>query len=332
MGNYLISIIVPAYNIENYIERCIQSILSQSYKNLEVIIVDDGSTDKTPEILDRISESDSRVVVIHKNNGGVSTARLAGIERASGEYIGFVDGDDYIEPDMYEHLLDNALKYNADISHCGYQMIFPDGHVDYYYNTGKLVEQNNLTGIIDLIKGDLVEPGLWNKLYKSEIVKNFSKNSLWDVTVKINEDLLMNYLLFKQSNNSIYEDIPFYHYILRKGSAATSNTQRYKITDPLKVSLLIKEDTMFNKELYHVAYNRYIRLLIHTSSQNCWEEDAVLARQTLKNEIKSNMDFKNNVSGKLKYMAIIDAYFYGVYKVVRKVYDRLTGVSDKYKI
>lgn len=130
----LISVIVPAYNIENYIENCLESIIRQTYKNLEIIVIDDGSTDNTGKIIDNFSNFDKRIKVIHKKNEGVSKARLLGVEESKGEYIGFVDGDDQIEKYMYEHLLNNALKYRADISHCGYQMNFPDGHVDYYYN------------------------------------------------------------------------------------------------------------------------------------------------------------------------------------------------------
>ena len=157
--NDLISVVVPAYNIENYIERCIKSILNQTYSNIEVIIVDDGSTDNTGSIIDKYALKDHRVIPLHKENGGVSSARMEGIDRAKGEWIGFVDGDDVIEENMYEVLLNNAIEYNADISHCGYQMVFPDGHVDYYYGTKKISEQNKRQGLIDLIKGDFIEPG-----------------------------------------------------------------------------------------------------------------------------------------------------------------------------
>ena len=128
--NHLISIIVPAYNIEKYIGRCLDSILNQTYKNIEVIVVNDGSSDSTGSIIDDYSRKDDRVKPFHKENGGVSSARILGVNHAIGDYIGFVDGDDYVEPEMFEHLLNNALKYNADISHCGYQMVFPNGRIE----------------------------------------------------------------------------------------------------------------------------------------------------------------------------------------------------------
>ena len=111
-----ISIIIPAYNIEQYIGATLDSVLAQSYSNLEVIVVDDGSRDGTGNVIDRYAQKDHRIIAIHKENGGVTSARLRGVAEASGEWIGFVDGDDYIEPQMYERLLENALKYNADIS------------------------------------------------------------------------------------------------------------------------------------------------------------------------------------------------------------------------
>ena len=136
MDEKLVSVIIPAYNIEDYIGRCLDSIISQTYKNLEIIVVDDGSRDYTGEILDNYAKKDRRIKVIHKENGGVSSARNKGIEAAEGDYIGFIDGDDLIEPEMYKTLVDLLEEENADIAHCGYQMVFPD-RIDYYHNTGK---------------------------------------------------------------------------------------------------------------------------------------------------------------------------------------------------
>ena len=105
-----ISVIIPVYNVQDYLEECVNSILAQTYTNLEIILVDDGSKDNSGQLCDAFSKRDSRVKVIHKENGGVSTARNAGIESATGEYIAFVDADDYIAPDMYSRLM-NLLKY-----------------------------------------------------------------------------------------------------------------------------------------------------------------------------------------------------------------------------
>ena len=120
MDEKLVSVIIPAYNIEDYIGRCLDSVLSQTYKNLEILVVDDGSSDCTGEILDDYEKKDQRIRVIHKENGGVSSARNIGIEAATGDYIGFVDGDDLMEPEMYKTLVNLLKEENADIAHCGH--------------------------------------------------------------------------------------------------------------------------------------------------------------------------------------------------------------------
>ena len=144
----LISIIIPAYNIEDYIGTCLDSLLKQTYKNLEIIVVDDGSSDNTGKIVDEYTIKYKNIKVIHKKNAGVSAARNSGLDLASGDYIGFVDGDDTVDEEMFEILINNAIKYDADISHCGYKMVFPS-RIDYYHNTGILVEQDNKLGLKD---------------------------------------------------------------------------------------------------------------------------------------------------------------------------------------
>ena len=189
----MISIIVPVYNLEKYIAACLDSILAQTYQDFEIIVVDDGSTDASPEIIRQYSFKDKRVKPIFKNNGGVTDARFCGIKNSIGEWIGFVDGDDEIEPYMYELLINNAINYNADISHCGFQMCFSDGRVSYINNSKILLDQNNERGIVDLIEGVKIEPALWNKIYKRELFDDIE--SLIPKGIRINEDLLMNYYL-----------------------------------------------------------------------------------------------------------------------------------------
>ncbi|MEG2094792.1 MAG: glycosyltransferase [Lachnospiraceae bacterium] len=124
-----ISVIVPIYNVEAYLEKCVKTIQSSTYENLQIILVDDGSTDTSPQICDRMKEKDERIEVIHKENGGLSSARNAGLKIAKGEYISFIDSDDYISEDMYENMLKSALKYNADITQCGYQKVDENANV-----------------------------------------------------------------------------------------------------------------------------------------------------------------------------------------------------------
>lgn len=116
--NPLISVIVPIYNVEKYLVRCVDSIVNQTYKNLEIILVDDGSPDRCPQMCDDYAEKDSRIKVVHKKNGGLSDARNAGMAVATGEYISFIDSDDWIETSMFELLLNNIFQYDCEIS-CG---------------------------------------------------------------------------------------------------------------------------------------------------------------------------------------------------------------------
>lgn len=116
MEKFRISVIVPVYNIEEYLERCVRSICAQTYRNLEIILVDDGSTDKSGEICERLAKEDNRIRVFHKGNGGSSSARNLGITEATGDYLGFIDSDDYIEPDMYERLADGIERYDLEMA------------------------------------------------------------------------------------------------------------------------------------------------------------------------------------------------------------------------
>lgn len=328
--NDLISVIVPAYNIDKYIERCIKSILNQTYSNIEVIIVDDGSTDNTRSIIDEYALKDQRIIPIHKDNDGVSSARMEGIHRASGEWIGFVDGDDIIETNMYEVLINNAIKYNADISHCGYQMVFPDGHVLKFHGTGKTIKANTEEGLYNLLKADYVEPALVNKLYKKSLFNDIVNSSLWDDSIKHNEDLLMNYILFKKSSKSYFIDLTLYSYMLRKNSASTSLPSLKSINDPLRVITIIKDD-IEDIGMYRLAYERYIRILININSQNIYENESKKSSNILKKEISSNM-LKNCNSKKVIIMAIGSAYFNKLFKLIKKIYYKLTKVDKKYSI
>lgn len=256
-----ISVVVPVYNLQDYIQRCVQSILLQTHTNLEIIIVDDGSTDGSRQIIEKITELDRRVVPIFKENGGVTSARLAGIKKASGEWIGFVDGDDKIEFDMYEMLLGNAIKYGADISHCGYQMVFSDGRISYFHNTGHLIKQDKTTGLKDLLDGEIIEPGLCNKLFHKPLFYSLLLDECVNTKIRINEDLLMNYLLFLQARLSVFEDVCKYYYIVRDSSATRKKLNNYKIFDPIRVKEIILN--ISDKELLPIAKKAYLSTCIN---------------------------------------------------------------------
>ena len=236
----IISVIVPVYNLEKDLPRCLDSILAQTHPALEVIAVDDGSRDGSRAVLEGYARRDSRVRPIFKENGGVTSARLRGLAEATGEWVGFVDGDDEIEPDMYGRLLENARKFGADISHCGYQMVFSDGRVNYFHNSGVIREQDSDTAIRDLLEGNLVEPGLWNKIYRRGLFRGLQMPT----DIHINEDLLMNYYLFKAAEHAVFEDWCPYHYIIRDGSASRSRLNEHRLYDPVRVKEIILADAV----------------------------------------------------------------------------------------
>lgn len=330
-----ISVIVPAYNVEDYIENTVKSICNQNYRNLEIILVDDGSKDQTPTILDNLAKIDNRIKVIHKKNGGVTSARICGIKEATGNWIGFVDGDDYIEPQMYEMLLNNALEYGADISHCGYQMVFPS-RVDFYYGTGRVVEQDFNTALKDLLEGTFVEPGLWNKLFHRSLLQSFLEEEKMDLTIKNNEDLLMNFYLFRCSQKSIYVDDCPYHYILRKGSATTSNINESKLQDPLKVLKILEKETVYDNELQFIVKRRIVALLIRLSTMSLKENPKLIcayrksARKELSKKISEILYGKYSIKQKIMVIWVLtwpDSYMW-----VHALYARVTGLDRKYDI
>jgi len=325
----LLSIIIPVYNIEDYISRCLDSVINQTYLNLEIIIVDDGSIDRTPIILDDHAKKDKRIKVIHKKNEGVSIARLIGMKFSTGYYVGFVDGDDIVDADMFELLMKNANKYNADISHCGYVMDFPDGHSDMYYGTGNKIIQNHEEGIKSLLEGKFIEPGMGNKIYKRTLIESFIDNKYMDYSIKNLEDLLVNYFLFKESYRTIYEDVCKYHYIKRKSSASTK-ISRNKYEDPIKVMKILLNLEMLYTDVYEIIYKRYIYTLINNVNQNDYKDISKDARYHLKLEIRYFE--KYHLSAKLRLMSIGVCYLSPLYKLIRSIYNKITHIDKKYDV
>lgn len=170
----MISVVVPVYKAEPYLRRCVDSILAQTHQDLEIILVDDGSPDNCGAICDEYAEKDSRIRVIHQQNRGLSGARNAGLEQASGDYVAFLDSDDYVDPTMYEQLLRVLREQDADIAECGYRWIKPDVTYD-RENTGKVDVYTNLESLEKLYFGDQLFGGIsivvWNKLYRRQLLE-----------------------------------------------------------------------------------------------------------------------------------------------------------------
>lgn len=220
MTTPLISVIVPVYRVEEYLERCVKSILSQTYKNLEVILVDDGSPDQCPAICDACAEKDARVKVIHQENKGLSGARNAGIDAASGEYLVFVDSDDYVSPHFIEELYQLLQDTGCAIGQCRFSYVKGDGLVEEgdsafcIYRGESLMEQ--LYGPEEKATCFVVA---WNKLYRAEL---FKETGIRYPEGRIHEDEATTYRLFHEAKKLAFLDRALYGYYTENGGSITS--------------------------------------------------------------------------------------------------------------
>ena len=239
----LISVIVTAYNIADYIERGVNSIRNQTYRNLEIIVVDDGSADDTGMICDRIASKDRRVSVIHKENGGPAEARNVGIAKAKGSYIGFVDGDDWIDSDMYEKMLSSLKEQHADIAICRYRQVYKNHTEDRSVDRAVLFEgQESLQYYVQETEEYAIQNAAWNKLYKKEI--------LADIAFPVGkwyEDIMFATMVLSRADCSIYLDTAYYNYIIdREGSIMNTQINPRTFTDQIPAYY---EKTKFLEEL-----------------------------------------------------------------------------------
>lgn len=239
----LISVIVAAYNIEDYIERGVTSILKQTYRNLEIILVDDGSTDRSGSICDKMAQNDKRVITIHKENGGPADARNAGIAVAKGSYIGFVDGDDWIDEDMYEKMLAALSEQQADIAICRYRQVHKDFTEDQSVNRVIVFEgQEALQYYVEERKEYDIQNAAWNKLYRREILENVSFPA-----GKWYEDIMFATAALSRASRCVYLDTACYNYIIdREGSIMNTQINPRTFTDQIPA---YREKTRFLQEL-----------------------------------------------------------------------------------
>lgn len=213
MDSALISVIVPVYKVEPYLDRCVQSIVDQTYKALEIILVDDGSPDNCPAKCDAWAAKDSRIKVIHKKNGGLSDARNAGMAAAKGEYIAFVDSDDWIAPEMLERLFVAMQRDQSDIAACTAKMVWADGKPDEFLTVQTNCVLDKLQAQTALLKETLLKHPVWYKLYRTELVKDIP----FEVG-KYHEDVFWSYQAVGAAARVSVIDYPGYNYFQRSDS------------------------------------------------------------------------------------------------------------------
>lgn len=248
--NDIISVIVPVYNVEKYLDKCIDSIHNQTYKNLEIILVNDGSKDNSKSICQKWKKIDKRIIYIEQKNSGVSSARNKGIELSKGKYIVFLDSDDYVEANMVELLYSEILKNNSDIAICNFIKKSED---NYYIKKSKINKYDNKKNqYVKYLLNEYKFGGfLWNKMYLADNIKKY--NILFKEDIKIMEDLIFNLEYYKYIKKfSICEEY-LYNYIKRENSALNSNKKKY---DYLKSNVFIVEIL----EKYNSKYSNQFKL------------------------------------------------------------------------
>lgn len=259
----IVTVIVAVFNIEKYVPRCVDSILAQTYDNLQIILVDDGSTDESGRICDKYKEKDGRIEVIHKKNGGLSDARNAGLDKADGEYVGFVDGDDWIEPFMYEKMFTACHDNNAQIAICRYNQI--GGNPDWDEPDGKIISLTAGEAMNLYLCGDrqhVIYNSVWSKLFRKDVIGDIKF-----VTGKNSEDILFTTQTFCNADRFVYLDIPCYNYVCdRAGSIMNEKESRRRLDDEIpfwRMQIGYLHNCGRDKDAGKAAYYFYRRMLFY---------------------------------------------------------------------
>lgn len=282
--NPKVSIIVPVYMVEPYVRKCVDSILAQTLKDFELILVDDGSPDSCGEICDKYAQKDGRIKVIHKENGGQATARNAALDIAKGDYIGFVDSDDWIEPDMYELLYDMCIKNDCDIANCSSIIYFKNKTV----KNGKhpLTVHNRDQAMRSMLEGDLYDEVVWTKLIKRSLLEKIR----FPVGIAY-EDTAFTYKVFHKSSRVCCIGVPKYHYIKRDDSTMDRALKNIKID-----GVLIYDEMYQFMDKYYPDLQDLVTLKLANSAM------------VILNQISSNPNFSKYKNDYNKVTNILNRY------------------------
>lgn len=306
--NPKVSIIVPIFNMEAYLDRCLMSLLEQNLADIEIVAVNDGSQDLSLKILQDYAQRDSRIKVINKENGGVSAARNEGVLAARGQYIGFVDPDDWVHLSMYEEMYQTAVQEDADIVMCTYirefethsnekRFLMPDKQT---YRSVE-VQENMLRRLVGPVKEEVANPEyldawgtVWSKLYRSELLKDNHLKFLDLSVIGSNEDTLFNIHAFYYANSFVFLNRPFYHYWRENAASITSKYNPLLVEKFEKLYAAI-QSFLAEKELSHdfeIALNNRISInvlgqglnIMNDRDDTSMREKLRLINKLLKNE------------------------------------------------
>lgn len=315
-----ISVIVPIYQVELYLRRCIESILNQTYADLELILVDDGSPDQCPQICDEYAKKDDRIKVIHKTNGGLSDARNAGLRIATGEWLAFVDSDDWIEPEMFEYLLNNAQKYDAQISVGGVtDEIITENGTEIIKAMFSDEEEIKCLSPVEAMRKHLNESwAAWDKIYRKDIFENI----IYPVG-EINEDEAIMLHILDRCQRIVYTNQVFYHYVHRASSITTSAFSEKKLVWCKHCKQNLEWVCEYHPELRQEALRRLLESLLWALREMALsDENFKNAIYYVKNEIiKNYKNFRHlNLETKVKLRLFFNRYFpYNIYKTLERI-------------
>lgn len=277
-----VSIIVPVYNIEQYLNICLDSIIGQTYKNLEVLLIDDGSTDGSAQICDRYQEQDVRIKTIHKKNGGAADARNLALDICTGDYITFIDGDDYVAEDFVEQLVAIIEEQKADISICGWNNVEGERIKPFCANTKEVKAYSTVSALEVLLYQEEFDSAMWPKLYKKELFDGirFPKGNLY-------EDIAIIYQLFMRAKKVGYINYAGYFYLLRESGTTLKKFTKNKMDLIDVVSEM--ESVILEKypQLQRAAASRVVRANFHIYMQIPETEEFSEERCRIENMIKS---------------------------------------------
>lgn len=322
--NDLISVVIPVYNVEQYLPKCIESIMNQTYKNLEIILVNDGSTDGSQKICEEYKSIDNRIKIINKENGGLSDARNVGIDNSSGNYITFIDSDDYIDDDYVYTLYKSLISYNADMSIASHKIIYPKRIIDkatdekFCANSKKVLEK--------ILYDEGIDLSAWGKLYKKSLFNNikFPKGRLF-------EDSATTYRLIDESKKIAVNSKSVYNYVIRKNSISNEMFSEKKmdlITSTMEMTEFIKKKY---PELEKGCERRLMYAYLSTLTQLAKTKETNSSMQAkLMNYIKKNKGrvLKDKRIPKRDRIGIISTMLgFKFYKYMWKIYAILSGRS-----
>ena len=318
----LVSIIIPIYNVEKYLDKCLKTIINQTYKNIEIILVDDGSTDNSLFICNKYAEDDKRIKVLHKKNEGVSVARNIGIKLSTGKFVVFVDPDDYVSNNHIETLYNCIISNNVDLVISNAINVTEDGNMfkneekkDFFMNKEEclkeLLSENNFSHVC------------WGNIYKRELLEVCSFNDKY----RIAEDLDFLYEYISNIESGYFLSKNTYYWLMREGSATNSQYSE-KWNDELEIcKSIIERNFDLQSDLYHYAIEKYIRMNFNQVQRFSLNKKQIkLFRDNIKVYKKEAFN-GNRLSKGYKLKIIIFLKSYRLYKVSLKIKDKIKSVG-----